>query len=166
MVTEPLSPENTDMDKECLSKHSTSLTNKQRGNEMTLLPALVDCKSINLSLDGKVLDHVVPILIIRCMLPSALSIHQLAAQGEISEVAAHLSKGEEARTSDVESCAERLPPLSVVSFCIIVADTSALNKRDERGFTPLMWAAAFGEKSTVDFLLDKVRNKLATFRHD
>lgn len=97
------------------------------------------------------------------MLPSALTIHQLAAQGEISEVAAHLSKGEEARTSDVKSCAECLPPLTVVSSCIIVADTSLLNKRDERGFTPLMWAAAFGEKSTVDFLLDKVRNKLATF---
>lgn len=31
------------------------------------------------------------------ILPSALSIHQLAAQGEVSEVAAHLSKGEEAR---------------------------------------------------------------------
>ncbi|XP_003974129.2 DNA-binding protein RFXANK [Takifugu rubripes] len=97
-VTEPMSPENTDKDKECLSKHSTSLTNKQRGNEMTLLPASID----------------------------SLSIHQLAAQGEVSEVAAHLSK-----------------------------DTSLLNKQDERGFTPLMWAAAFGEKSTVDFLLDK-----------
>eukprot|EP00066_Takifugu_rubripes_P008150 XP_003974129.1 PREDICTED: DNA-binding protein RFXANK [Takifugu rubripes] len=97
-VTEPMSPENTDKDKECLSKHSTSLTNKQRGNEMTLLPASID----------------------------SLSIHQLAAQGEVSEVAAHLSK-----------------------------DSSLLNKQDERGFTPLMWAAAFGEKSTVDFLLDK-----------
>lgn len=27
--------------------------------------------------------------------PTALSIHQLAAQGEVSQVAAHLSKGEE-----------------------------------------------------------------------
>ncbi|TNM87421.1 hypothetical protein fugu_005642 [Takifugu bimaculatus] len=126
-VTEPMSPENTDKDKECLSKHSTSLTNKQRGNEMTLLPASID----------------------------SLSIHQLAAQGEVSEVAAHLSKGEEARPSEMESWADCLPPLIVVSFCLIFADTSLLNKQDERGFTPLMWAAAFGEKSTVDFLLDK-----------
>lgn len=97
-TTEPVSPENIDKDKDCLSKHSTSLTNKQRGNEVTLLPASID----------------------------SLSIHQLVAQGEVSEVAAHLSK-----------------------------DSSLLNKQDERGFTPLMWAAAFGEKTTVDFLLDK-----------
>lgn len=40
----------------------------------------------------------------------------------------------------------------------ISADSSLLNKQDERGFTPLMWAAAFGEKTMVDFLLVKVRN--------
>lgn len=32
------------------------------------------------------------------LFPSALSIHQLAAQGEVSQVAAHLSKGEESRS--------------------------------------------------------------------
>ncbi|KAK7889242.1 hypothetical protein WMY93_024802 [Mugilogobius chulae] len=69
---------------------STTLTNKHRGNEVTLPPASLD----------------------------TLSVHQLAAQGEISQVAAHL-------------------------------------KKDERGFTPLMWAAAFGEKAMVDFLLEK-----------
>ena len=37
------------------------------------------------------------------------------------------------------------------------ADSSLLSKQDERGFTPLMWAAAFGEKAVVDFLLEKVR---------
>lgn len=78
-------------------------------------------------------------------------------------MATHLSKGEEARPPEMEPCAECLPPLTVVNFCLIVADTSLLNKQDERGFTPLMWAVAFGEKSTVDFLLDKVRNKSATF---
>ena len=39
-----------------------------------------------------------------------------------------------------------------------VADGSLLSKQDERGFTPLMWAAAFGEKAVVDFLLEKVRS--------
>uniref|UniRef100_A0A3B4ALY4 Regulatory factor X-associated ankyrin-containing protein n=1 Tax=Periophthalmus magnuspinnatus TaxID=409849 RepID=A0A3B4ALY4_9GOBI len=33
--------------------------------------------------------------------------------------------------------------------------SSLLNKQDERGFTPLMWAAAFGEKAMVDYLLEK-----------
>uniref|UniRef100_A0A671UF55 Regulatory factor X-associated ankyrin-containing protein n=1 Tax=Sparus aurata TaxID=8175 RepID=A0A671UF55_SPAAU len=92
------SPENTDVDEEGLFKHSTTLTNKQRGNEVTVRPATLD----------------------------SLSIHQLAAQGEVSQVAAHLSK-----------------------------DSSLLSKQDERGFTPLMWAAAFGEKAVVDFLLEK-----------
>ncbi|KAG7238989.1 hypothetical protein INR49_030254 [Caranx melampygus] len=90
--------ENMDVDEEGLFKHSTTLTNKQRGNEITVRPATLD----------------------------SLSIHQLAAQGEVSQVAAHLSK-----------------------------DSSLLSKQDERGFTPLMWAAAFGEKAMVDFLLEK-----------
>ncbi len=38
------------------------------------------------------------------------------------------------------------------------ADSSLLNSQDERGFTPLMWAAAFGEIMMVEFLLQKVRN--------
>ena len=37
-------------------------------------------------------------------------------------------------------------------------DGSLLNKQDERGFTPLMWAAAFGEKAVVDYLLAEVNN--------
>nr|XP_020467933.1 DNA-binding protein RFXANK isoform X2 [Monopterus albus] len=90
--------ENIDVDEDGLFKHSTTLTNKQRGNEVTVRPATLD----------------------------ALSIHQLAAQGEVSQAAAHLSK-----------------------------DSSLLIKQDERGFTPLMWAAAFGEKAMVDFLLEK-----------
>lgn len=32
-----------------------------------------------------------------------------------------------------------------------------INKRDERGFTPLIWASAFGEIETVRFLLEWVR---------
>lgn len=94
-----VSPESMDGDEDGLFKHSTTLTNKQRGNEVTVRPATLD----------------------------SLSIHQLAAQGEVSQVAAHLSK-----------------------------DSSLLSKQDERGFTPLMWAAAFGEKAVVDFLLEKV----------
>ncbi|XP_056132843.1 DNA-binding protein RFXANK [Lampris incognitus] len=98
---EAVSNETTDADEESLLKHSTTLTNRQRGNEVTARPATLD----------------------------SLSIHQLAAQGELSQVATHLSK-----------------------------DRSVLNKQDERGFTPLMWAAAFGEKAVVDFLLEKGAN--------
>ncbi|KAG7327551.1 hypothetical protein KOW79_009157 [Hemibagrus wyckioides] len=78
--------------------HSTTLTNKQRGNELTVRPATLD----------------------------NLSIHQLAAHGEISKVKTQLA-----------------------------SDSALLNSQDERGFTPLMWAAAFGEIEMVQFLLEK-----------
>ncbi|TRY81747.1 hypothetical protein DNTS_031660 [Danionella cerebrum] len=83
---------------ENVENHSTTLTNKQRGNELTVRPATLD----------------------------NLSIHQLAAQGEISQMEIHLSK-----------------------------DCSLLNSLDERGCTPLMWAAAFGEILMVERLLEK-----------
>uniref|UniRef100_A0A8C2NV99 Regulatory factor X associated ankyrin containing protein n=1 Tax=Capra hircus TaxID=9925 RepID=A0A8C2NV99_CAPHI len=78
-------------------KHSTTLTNRQRGNEVSALPATLD----------------------------SLSIHQLAAQGELSQLKEHLRKGD-----------------------------NLINKPDERGFTPLIWASAFGEIETVRFLLE------------
>ncbi|NXD84658.1 RFXK protein, partial [Halcyon senegalensis] len=78
-------------------KHSNTLTNRQRGNEVSALPATLD----------------------------TLSIHQLAAQGELSQLKEHLRKGE-----------------------------NLVNKADERGFTPLIWAAAFGEIETVRHLLE------------
>ncbi|XP_061895222.1 DNA-binding protein RFXANK isoform X1 [Entelurus aequoreus] len=87
-----------DGDKESLLNHSDTLTNRQRGNEITARPV---------SLDG-------------------LAIHQLAAQGELSQLEARLNK-----------------------------DSSLLNKQDECGLTPLMWAATFGERAVVDFLLQK-----------
>ncbi|XP_051495478.1 DNA-binding protein RFXANK [Apus apus] len=77
-------------------KRSNALTNRQRGNEVSALPATLD----------------------------TLSIHQLAAQGELSQLKEHLRKGE-----------------------------NLVNKRDERGLTPLIWAAAFGEIETVRHLL-------------
>nr|KAF6481816.1 regulatory factor X associated ankyrin containing protein [Molossus molossus] len=49
----------------------------------------------------------------------------LAAQGELSQLKEHLRKGD-----------------------------NLINKRDERGFTPLIWASAFGEIETVRFLLE------------
>ncbi|XP_066503716.1 DNA-binding protein RFXANK [Hoplias malabaricus] len=79
-------------------RSDTTLTNKQRGNELTVQPATLD----------------------------NLSVHQLAAHGEISQVTRH-----------------------------IAADISLLNSQDEQGFTPLMWAAAFGEIEMVQFLLEK-----------
>ncbi|KAM8795051.1 DNA-binding protein RFXANK [Eudromia elegans] len=78
-------------------RHSHALTNRQRGNEVSALPATLD----------------------------TLSVHQLAAQGELGQLREHLRKGE-----------------------------NLVNKRDERGFTPLIWAAAFGEIETVRQLLE------------
>ncbi len=100
----------------------------------------------------------------KILLPSALSIHQLAAQGEVSQVAAHLSKGEE---SDTKQCnTKQISLISIGAKFLPVRfdlcyfpDSSLLSKQDERGFTPLMWAAAFGEKAMVDFLLEKVGKK-------
>ncbi|XP_068615457.1 DNA-binding protein RFXANK-like [Brachionichthys hirsutus] len=106
-LTGPGSPENMDADREALLSHSATLTNKQRGNEVSVRPATLD----------------------------SLSIHQLAAQGEVSQLAAHLSK-----------------------------DISLLSQQDDRGFTPLMWAAAFGEKAVADFLLEKGADPKAVAR--
>ncbi|XP_053558891.1 DNA-binding protein RFXANK [Bombina bombina] len=78
-------------------KYSTTLTNRQRGNMISVLPATLD----------------------------SLSVQQLAAQGELTQLKEYLQK-----------------------------DITLLNRPDERGFTPLMWAAAFGEIETVHYLLE------------
>ncbi|KAM3939685.1 DNA-binding protein RFXANK isoform 3-T3 [Leptodactylus fuscus] len=78
-------------------KYSTTLTNRQRGNMVSVLPATLD----------------------------SLSVQQLAAQGELTQLKEYLQK-----------------------------DDTFLNRPDERGFTPLMWASAFGEIETVRYLLD------------
>ncbi|KAJ8277326.1 hypothetical protein GJAV_G00073990 [Gymnothorax javanicus] len=92
---------------ESVLRRSKTLTNRQRGNEVTALPATLD----------------------------TLSVHQLAARGEVSELAAHLTK-----------------------------DSALVNRGDEREFTPLMWAAAFGEITAVEFLLEKGANPRALAR--
>lgn len=89
-------------------------------------------------------------------LPTALSIHQLAAQGDVLQVAAHLSKGKKNPFLLFWKVLDSTIP-SVL--CFYLADGSVLTTQDDRGFTPLMWAAAFGEKAMVDFLLEKVRRK-------
>ncbi|XP_075467247.1 DNA-binding protein RFXANK isoform X2 [Ascaphus truei] len=78
-------------------KYTTTLTNRQRGNIFSVLPATLD----------------------------SLSVQQLAAQGELSQLKEYLQK-----------------------------DATLLNRPDERGFTNLMWAAAFGEIETVRYLLE------------
>lgn len=55
-LTGPVSSENTDVDEEALFKHSTTLTNKQRGNEVTVLPATLDCKYWQRCSDGRAKD--------------------------------------------------------------------------------------------------------------
>lgn len=46
-----------------------------------------------------------------------------------------------------------------------LSDKSLVSQQDERGFTPLMWAAAFGEIDVVKFLLDQVRYHYHHFNH-
>lgn len=64
------------------------------------------------------------------------------------------------------NCTQLLLTSCDLFFFCNFADSSLLSRQDERGFTPLMWAAAFGEKAVVDYLLEKVRNKLAAIRKD
>ncbi|XP_061046166.1 DNA-binding protein RFXANK isoform X2 [Eubalaena glacialis] len=96
-------------------KHSTTLTNRQRGNEVSALPATLD----------------------------SLSIHQLAAQGELSQLKEHLRK---ALGRVGRGASQWYHPL--------LPGDNLINKPDERGFTPLIWASAFGEIETVRFLLE------------
>ncbi|XP_070787925.1 DNA-binding protein RFXANK [Pituophis catenifer annectens] len=93
----PYSEAGDDLNDGGILKRSSTLTNRQRGNEVSALPATLD----------------------------TLSIHQLAAQGELTLLKENLRKGE-----------------------------NLLNKPDERGFTPLMWASAFGEIETVRSMLE------------
>nr|XP_046146190.1 ankyrin repeat family A protein 2 isoform X1 [Oncorhynchus gorbuscha]XP_046146191.1 ankyrin repeat family A protein 2 isoform X1 [Oncorhynchus gorbuscha] len=82
-------------------KQSTTLTNKHRGNEVSSTPLLVH----------------------------SLSIHQLAAQGEMVFLASRIEQGGN------------------------VPQETVINLQDEEGFTPLMWAAAHGQIAVVEFLL-------------
>ncbi|XP_020645948.2 ankyrin repeat family A protein 2 isoform X2 [Pogona vitticeps] len=76
-------------------KQSTTLTNKHRGNEVSTTPLLIN----------------------------SLSVHQLAAQGEMLYLATRIEQ------------------------------ENVINHTDEEGFTPLMWAAAHGQIAVVEFLL-------------
>lgn len=181
-VTGPVSSDNMDVDEECLFKYSTTLTNKQRGNEVTVRPAKLDSKCVQnmfwqqrsrktlCQTSNPAISIVLSIWGYQDFFPSALSIHQLAAQGEISQVATHLSKGEESGCHHQTLISATQSKISLALNCFLLmiyfADSSLLSKQDERGFTPLMWAAAFGEKAMVDFLLEKVRNEAAAVGPD
>ncbi|XP_036095899.1 DNA-binding protein RFXANK isoform X3 [Molossus molossus] len=105
-------------------KHSTTLTNRQRGNEVSALPATLD----------------------------SLSIHQLAAQGELSQLKEHLRKA--AHLIPAPTALGRVGRGVAQWYHPLLPGDNLINKRDERGFTPLIWASAFGEIETVRFLLE------------
>uniref|UniRef100_UPI00358F9139 ankyrin repeat family A protein 2-like isoform X2 n=1 Tax=Myxine glutinosa TaxID=7769 RepID=UPI00358F9139 len=86
-------------------KQATTLTNKQRGNEVST-PSYSFINS--------------------------LTVHQLAAKGEIEHLANRLEHAD-----------------------------CKVNQTDEHGFTPLIWAAAHGQITVVDFLLQKGANVMA-----
>ncbi|KAF5913650.1 hypothetical protein HPG69_017271, partial [Diceros bicornis minor] len=83
-------------------KQSTTLTNKHRGNEVSTTP----------------------------LLANSLSVHQLAAQGEMLYLATRIEQGNS-----------------------LFEKENVINHTDEEGFTPLMWAAAHGQIAVVEFLL-------------
>lgn len=86
-----LPPDNPDVDEDDLLKHSTALTNKQRGNEVSVRPATLDCTWLTGREQLRPNECFVHLQLF--FSPLALSMHQLAAQGEVSQVAARLSKG-------------------------------------------------------------------------
>ncbi|XP_074834337.1 DNA-binding protein RFXANK isoform X2 [Carettochelys insculpta] len=105
-------------------KHSTSQTDRPRGSEASALPAALDSTSLKHSTTLTNRQRGNEVSALPATLDT-LSIHQLAAQGELSQLKEYLRKGE-----------------------------NLVNKPDERGFTPLIWASAFGEIETVRHLLD------------
>lgn len=167
-VNGPVSAENMDVDEECLFKHSTTLTNKQRGNEVTVRPATLDCKYVQLCSDGKEWTKQYVTQAVRVFsLSWAYEViktffHQLCPytswQLKVrSHKWLHIWVKVRKTPSSVPLCKNIWSNNFQTDDCSY-ADSSLLSKQDERGFTPLMWAAAFGEKAMVDFLLEKVRN--------
>lgn len=173
----PVSPENMDVDEDGLFKHSTTLTNKQRGNEVTVRPATLDCKCWQRCSGSRVLTK---LCVRQAIMVFSLSVHQLcpytswqlkARSHKWLHTWAKVSGCHRQTLSSIAQC-KFFPALNCTKLLLMdsdlfcSADSSLLSKQDERGFTPLMWAAAFGEKAMVDFLLEKVRNKWLAVQRD
>lgn len=78
----------------CPNTQHPTLTNKQRGNEFTVRPATLDGKQYHVWKNKNKIFGSLLFAAENDWTPfSALSIHQLAAQGDVSKVAAHVSKG-------------------------------------------------------------------------
>ncbi|EMP31410.1 Ankyrin repeat family A protein 2 [Chelonia mydas] len=80
-------------------------------------------KSLNEEDSKNIQDQVNSDLEVASVLFKALSVHQLAAQGEMLYLATRIEQ------------------------------ENVINHKDEEGFTPLMWAAAHGQIAVVEFLL-------------
>ncbi|PNI73359.1 ANKRA2 isoform 3, partial [Pan troglodytes] len=80
-------------------------------------------KSLNEEDSKNIQDQVNSDLEVASVLFKALSVHQLAAQGEMLYLATRIEQ------------------------------ENVINHTDEEGFTPLMWAAAHGQIAVVEFLL-------------
>ncbi|RMC16412.1 hypothetical protein DUI87_06741 [Hirundo rustica rustica] len=80
-------------------------------------------KSLNEEDSKNIQDQVNSDLEVASVLFKALSVHQLAAQGEMLYLATRIEQ------------------------------ENLINHKDEEGFTPLMWAAAHGQIAVVEFLL-------------
>ncbi|KAB1280668.1 Ankyrin repeat family A protein 2 [Camelus dromedarius] len=104
-------------------KQSTTLTNKHRGNEVSTTPLLANYICYT-NMSNEVMK-VCPADTHEAFygVVSALSVHQLAAQGEMLYLATRIEQ------------------------------ENVINHTDEEGFTPLMWAAAHGQIAVVEFLL-------------
>lgn len=71
-----------------------------------------------------------------CTFPTALSIHQLAAQGEVTQVAAHLSKGEHHATFSTDKVKSQNPPLNYL-WPVLFLQTVHCSANRTNGASPL-----------------------------
>lgn len=117
---------------------------------------------------------------------AALSVHQLAAQGEMLYLATRIEQGEteggympffsiwavfmllcfRSHWFLVNKCyhqhillADTVHCERVTKLYVFLWTENLINHKDEEGFTPLMWAAAHGQIAVVEFLLQNVRKK-------
>lgn len=99
-------------------------------------------------------------MLIRFSFLPALSIHQLAAQGEMVFLASRIEQGGWNYDKFFKNhTIYQKGTITIWKYMFIILSfqtETVINLQDEEGFTPLMWAAAHGQIAVVEFLLQNV----------